>query len=269
MANTREKDVAVPSLVEYSRVQVSVEPPVARIQLHHPAYNVIDLQMMEELASALGHIEHRPQISIVIFRGSPQIFSAGVDIAAHTPDKIKVMLRRFHAVIRLLLKTKKITIAAVRGPCLGGGAELAMMCDLVYTSEQSHWQFPEIKLGCYPPVACAALSALVGQKRAAEMILTGRSFTGQQAQAIGLANEVLLDAEVDAGVEEAAQRVSSFSPAAIALAKKALVTWDPVQLESDLERAEKIYLEELIKTEDAQEGIDAFLQKRKPQWKGK
>ena len=88
------------------------------------------------------------------------------------------MLTKFHAVIRALLNTKKVTIAAVHGHCLGGGAELAMVCDVVYTSTTARWGFPEIKLGCYPPVACTALAALVGQKRASELILTGRTISG-------------------------------------------------------------------------------------------
>ncbi len=116
---------------------------------------------------------------MIVLSGEGKAFSAGVDVAAHTPDKVEEMLAKFHAVIRALVATKKVTIAAVHGHCLGGGAELAMMCDMVYTTESAQWGFPEIKLGCYPPVACAALAALVGQKRAAELILTGRTIDGE------------------------------------------------------------------------------------------
>ena len=125
-----------------------------------------------------------------------------MDVAAHTPDKIEEMLTKFHTVIRALVATKKVTIAAVHGHCLGGGAELAAVCDIAYTTDSAQWGFPEIKLGCYPPVACTALAALVGQKRAAELILTGRTIDGKEAAEIGLANRAVTDSKLNAAVEE-------------------------------------------------------------------
>src|ERR1700685_2134595 len=111
-----------------------------------------------------------------------------------------MMLLKCHAVIRAVVASKKVTIAEVRGHCLGGGAEMAMVCDLVYTSASAQWGFPEIKLGCYPPVACTALAALVGQKRAAELILTGRMIGGAQAAEIGLATHAVPDERLGAAV---------------------------------------------------------------------
>ena len=166
---------------DLSRLMVEIVPPVARITLRHPPLNVIDIPMMEELAQSLAEIEARPDVSAIILGGEGKAFSVGVDVAAHTPDKVEEMLTKFHSVIRALVATKKVTIAAVHGHCLGGGAELAMICDIVYTTESAQWGFPEIKLGCYPPVACTALAALVGQKRAAELILTGRTIGGQRS----------------------------------------------------------------------------------------
>ena len=191
------------------RLAVDISPPVARIALRHPPLNVIDIPMMEELAQTLAEIESRPDVSVVVLSGEGKAFSAGVDVAAHTPDKVEEMLAKFHAVIRALVATRKVTIAAVHGHCLGGGAELAMVCDMVYTTESAQWGFPEIKLGCYPPVACTALAALVGQKRAAELILTGRTISGKEAAEIGLANRAVPDeklaAAVDRTVQESAQ----------------------------------------------------------------
>ena len=170
--------------------------------------------------------------------------------------------------IRALVSSKKVTIAAVHGHCLGGGAELAMVCDLVYTAENASWGFPEIKLGCYPPVAATALAALVGQKHAADLILTGRSITGTEAARIGLANRAVADA-TEVAVQEAVQQLSKLSPAALAITKKANYAWDSMHFDKGLARAEKIYLEELMKTEDVHEGINAFLEKRLPVWKGR
>src|SRR6202042_1874337 len=174
-----------------ARLFVGLHPPVARIALHHAPLNVIDIPMMEELALTLTEIELHADVSTLVLSGEGKAFSVGVDVAAHTPDKVQEMLAKFHAVVRALVATKKVTVAAVHGHCLGGGAELAMVCDVVYTTESAQWGFPEIKLGCYPPVACTVLAALVGQKHAAELILTGRSMSGKEAAEIGLANHAV------------------------------------------------------------------------------
>ncbi len=251
------------------RVAVKIDSPVARIVLRYPPLNVIDVAMMEELAQRLAEIEVRADIVVIVLSGDGRAFSAGVDVAAHTPDKIVEMLAKFHTVIRALIGSKKVTVAAVHGPCLGGGAELAMVCDIVYTTESAQWGFPEIKLGCYPPVACTALAALVGQKRAAELILTGRTITGTEAAAMGLATHALPDAKLDGAVEECVDGLRKLSPAALAVTKKATYAWDAMHFDKGLARAEKIYLEELMKTADAHEGIRAFMEKREPKWTGK
>src|SRR5260370_19380450 len=145
-------------------------------------------RMGEESQERPKGFEPRHDISVILFEGDSSAFSAGVDIKAHLPEQIHEMLTSFHAVIRAIVASCKVTIAAVRGACLGGGAELAAVCDMVYTARDATWGFPEIKLACYPPVAAVALPSLVGQKRAAELILTGRQISGDEAVAIGLAN---------------------------------------------------------------------------------
>jgi cyclohexa-1,5-dienecarbonyl-CoA hydratase len=252
-----------------TRLAVEVRPPVARISLNNPPRNVIDVPMMEELAQTLAELEAHTDVSAVVISGHGRAFSVGVDIAAHTPDKVENMLAKFHAVIRALVATKKVTIAGVHGHCLGGGAELAMVCDLVHTTEMAHWGFPEIKLGCYPPVAVTALAALVGQKHAADLILTGRSITGIEAAAMGLANRAVPEGQLAAAVEESVKYFMELSSAALAVTKKAVYAWDSIHFDKGLARAEKIYFEDLVKLEDAQEGIQAFLEKRAPKWRGK
>jgi len=248
---------------------VEIAPPLARIVLHHPPLNVIDIAMMERLSESLADIERRTDASIIVLRGEGKSFSAGVDVAAHTPERIEEMLQKFHGVIRTIVATKKVTIAAVDGHCLGGGAELAMLCDMVYTTESAHWGFPEIRLGCYPPVACTALAALVGQKRAAELILTGKMINGSEAAEIGLATRAVADGELEKAVAACIEQLGKLSPAALAIAKKASYAWDSMHFDKGLARAEKIYLEDLMKTADAQEGIRAFIEKREPRWSGR
>jgi len=249
----------------FTSITLDLSPPCARITLNRPPLNVIDLRMMDELRASLEQIETRADVSVIVFAGSERAFSSGVEIAEHTSDKIHATLGAFHSVIRSVVATKKLTVASVRRHCLGGGAELALMCDVVYASPDSVWGFPEIKLACYPPVACVALSAIVGQKLAAEITLTGRTLTGEEALAAGLVNAIADDPE--ALVEECLQRVGQLSSAALAVAKKAFYAWESIHFDKGLARAEQIYFEDLMKLQDAHEGVAAYLEKRRPNWR--
>jgi len=235
--------MAIQTSTKFSRVTLSYHPPVAHVSLQNPPLNVIDIAMMEEMAEALVEIEARPDVLVIVFAGSGKHFSAGVDIAAHTADKVEAMLAKFHAVIHLLVSSKKVSIAAVHGHCLGGGAELALVCDLV--------------------------AGVVGQKHAADLILTGRSISGKEAANIGLANRAVSSEEVESVLQESIEHLKTLSSAALAVTKKAIYAWDSIHFDKGLARAEKIYLDDLMTTEDAQEGINAFLQKREPLWKGR
>ena len=251
----------------FNRILVDLEVPVVRITLNNPPLNVIDLEMMGELLAALEQIEAIAEISAIVFMGSERVFSSGVNIAAHAPESVRNMLTAFHGVIRAVAATGKLTIASVRRHCLGGGAELALLCDIVYATPDSVWGFPEIKLACFPPVASVALASVIGQKLAAEMVLTGRTLSGQEALAAGLVNGVGNDP--DTLVAECMARVSQLSPAALALGKKAFYAWDSIHFDKGLARAEQIYLDELMKTADAKEGIRAHTERRRPIWVGK
>jgi cyclohexa-1,5-dienecarbonyl-CoA hydratase len=254
---------------KFTRISLEIKDRVARVTLQNPPLNVIDLQMMDELAQTLTEIDARSNVAVIVLDGAGKVFSAGVDVAAHTPDKVEQMLAKFHGMIRTLVATKKVTVATIHGHCLGGGAELAMVCDLVYTNENAQWGFPEIKLGCYPPVACAALASLVGQKRAAELILIGRTISGTDAATMGLATRAVAEHELTHATEEAISQLHNLSPATLAVTKKVCYAWDAMHFDKGLARAEKIYLEDLMKTADAHEGIRAFLEKRPPKWQGK
>src|SRR5438309_10891335 len=258
-----------PIVSSSQRLHVEAEGRMARITRTHPPLNVIDFQMMDELQAALQQLEQRKEVSVMIISGADRAFSAGVDVAVHTPELVHTMLQKFHGIILALVKFPKITIAEVHGVCLGGGAELAMVCDMCFTTPDAKWGFPEITLGCYPPVACTALASLVGQKRAADLIFTGRTFSGEEAAAWGLANEAQPEGALQEAIQRTVDHLLKLSPAALAVAKKAFYAWDSMHLDKGLARAEKIYLEELMQTEDVKEGIAAWMEKRKPVWKGK
>jgi cyclohexa-1,5-dienecarbonyl-CoA hydratase len=248
---------------------VSLQAPVARIILANPPVNVIDVAMMDELQTALKEVEKSSDIVAVVFGGSDRAFSAGVDIEAHLPEHVETTVTKFDALLRAIMTTSKITIATVRGTCLGGGAELAAICDLVFTADSANWGFPEISLGCFPPAACAILSEVIGPKHASELILTGRQMSGEDAMRVGLANEALPEDELAEIIDDTSDRLGQLSPAALKLAKKALRTWDLESFDRNVKQAEEIYFQELMKTEDAVEGVRAFLDKRPPRWKGR
>jgi cyclohexa-1,5-dienecarbonyl-CoA hydratase len=252
-----------------NRVRIELHGPVARITFTHPPLNVFGFELMDECSEALTKIEAQPNVVAVALSGEGRAFSAGVDVAVHAPDKIQTMFQKFHGLIMKLVKSPKITIAKVHGACLGGGAELAMVCDMCFTTPEAKWGFPEITLGCYPPVACTALAALVGQKLAADLIFTGRTFSGEAAAAWGLANATQPEDRLEAEIQSRLDHLVKLSPAALAHAKKAFYAWDSIHLDKGLARAEKIYVEELMKTEDASEGVQAWMEKRKPVWKGR
>ena len=253
----------------YKTLMTTEQPPIARVILSHPPLNILDFQMMEELTAFLDEVEGRADISAIVFAGSDRAFSAGVDVKIHTPDKIQQMLEKFHGVIRKLATTRKVTIAAVRGHCLGGGAELAAICDMVFTTDEATWGFPEISLAAFPPVAAVILPAIVGQKHAADLVLTGRQITGEEAMRIGLANEAVPEDELAELVEETAERLSKLSPSALAVCKKAVYAWDAIHFDKGLVRAEQLYTNELMALADAKEGIRAFMEKREPKWSAK
>lgn len=252
-----------------SQIELSIRPPIARVRMVNPPLNILEIPMMNELQHALWEIEGQADISTIVIEGDGRAFSAGVDIKAHVPEQIHEMLTTFHALIRLVVGSRKVTMAAVHGACMGGGAELASVCDIVYTARDATWGFPEIKLGCYPPVATVALPALIGQKRASELIFTGRQISGDEAVAIGLANRSVRAEELAGLVQATLEELAQMSPAALAHAKKSMYAWDAVHFDKGLARAEKIYLDELISTADAREGIIAFLEKRPAKWTGK
>jgi cyclohexa-1,5-dienecarbonyl-CoA hydratase len=160
----------------------------------------------------------------------------------------------------------QVTVALIRGLCLGGGCEIASSCDLLLASDDSCFATPEIRVGCYPPVALTRFPALMGYHRAAEMILTGRRFSAQEALAMGLINRILPKTELDQGLEALLDELRGHSGAVMRMTVKGLRELSLKGFADDLRRSEIIYREELLPTQDAAEGIQAFLQKRRPHW---
>jgi cyclohexa-1,5-dienecarbonyl-CoA hydratase len=241
---------------------------VLTLTLDRPPLNVLNIPMIEALASALEAAAGDKAVSVVHLRGAgAKGFSAGVDVADHTPDRIRPMLEAFHRIFRTLNRMDPVSVAEVFGACLGGGCELATMCDFAIASESSKIGQPEIELACFPPVAAAAFGGLIGPKRAADLILTGRVIDGKEAERIGLVSRCVPADALQAETRSLVDRLAARSRPVLALTKRALRACHPGAFEKSLTEAERIYLEDLTATEDMREGMNAFMEKRSPVWK--
>jgi cyclohexa-1,5-dienecarbonyl-CoA hydratase len=248
-------------------VLVETKKRVVAITWDRPPLNVLDMAILGELDRVLSDCATTPGVDVVVLRGAgKRAFSAGVDIRDHTREKVPEMLDTVHGVVRKLLALPQVTIAAVRGACLGGGCEVASSCDLIVASEGSSFATPEIHVGCYPPVALARFSSLIGYHRAAEMILTGRRFSAREAQSMGLINRVVAEDDLDNGLEALVNELLGKSGAVLRLALKGLRELSLRDFNRALKRSEEIYCRELLQTRDVEEGVKAFLDKRQPNW---
>jgi len=238
------------------------------ITWERPPLNVFDLALLREMDQALTACAQDAEVDVAVFQGAgTRAFSAGVDIRDHTREKVPEMLETVHGVIRKMLALPQVTIAAVRGLCLGGGCEIASSCDLILAGEDGRFATPEILVGCYPPVALARFAQLIGYHRAAEMILTGRRFSAREAEAFGLINRVADVEQFDSGVSELVNELTSKSGSVLRLTLKGLRERSCDGFEQALKRSEEIYCRELLRTEDVEEGVSAFLEKRAPNWR--
>ena len=249
-------------------IRVRTEGRTTWITLNRPPLNILDIAMMRELDHALTDVIKLSDF--IIFEGAgSKGFSAGAEVKDHTPDRVADMLHAFHAIFRMLARADCVTIAAVHGLCLGGGCELATFCNFVVSTESAQFGQPEIKLGCFPPVAVVTFPVLVGLRSALDLILTGRTISAAEAKQLGLITRVVPDDGLAAGVEGLLGELRKLSPAVIHLSRWALLDRAGMDFEKSLGDAEQLYLEELMQTADAQEGIRAFLEKRAPAWQGR
>lgn len=242
----------------------------AEIVLDRPPLHILDLATLHALDQAVATVAELEGLQWVVVRSEgTRAFSAGVAIEDHVPETIPTLLAVFHRALRRLFALEPPTLAAVDGHCLGGGMELALACDLVLASERSRFGQPEIALGCFPPVAAALLPRRIGPGPALDLVLTGRTITARRAAELGLVTRLVPDGALAGAVEELCSELSAHSAVALRLAKKAARAGMPEGelFERALAEAERIYVEELARSEDMAEGVDAFLEKRPPQWR--
>jgi cyclohexa-1,5-dienecarbonyl-CoA hydratase len=255
----------------YQHIRFRVEDRVARVTFARPPLNIFTIAMMGEVDRALTACMSLRDVVAVVFDSAEgsRSFSAGVSVEEHQPETVYRMLESFHNVFRTLEQLAKPAVAVVDGSALGGGCELVAACDIVVAASRAKFGQPEIKLGVFPPVAAVLLPRLVGERRARELLLTGEIFDAQEALRLGLVSHVVESGQLEAKLQEILARLRELSAPALEMTRRALDAARGRPFLEALARVEDLYLNELMKTEDAQEGVKAFMEKRKPDWRNK
>ncbi|MDP2480124.1 MAG: enoyl-CoA hydratase-related protein [Candidatus Palauibacterales bacterium] len=250
-----------------SRVRCERDGGILRLVLDRPPLNVADVAMLEALDAALRSEAASPDTRVVVLAGAGRAFCAGADVADHVPARAPQMIRVFGRVIRGLLDLEVPSVAAVHGAALGGGCELAMACDLVWAREDARLGQPEVRVGAFPPAAAALLPRLVGPQAALDLVLTGRTIGAEEALRMGLVSRVLPVDSFEAEVRSMAAELAGLSRPVLGVARRAVREAIGRPPGTALDRAESLYLEDLLPLRDAAEGVAAFMEKREPAWR--
>jgi cyclohexa-1,5-dienecarbonyl-CoA hydratase len=242
---------------------------VAKITLNHPPVTIMDIPTMREMNLALESLQGDKESKVLLFGATGKAFCAGVDVKDHTVDKVGEMVEVFHRIFRQMWSLEIPTVAAVNGAALGGGCELVTCCDMVIASDRATFGQPEIQVGVYPPVAAVVFPRLMPHMKAMELLLTGAVVDAQEAERLGIVNKVVPVDSFDDDVTGFVSKLTALSGIVLRLTKRAALQGMTLGFEEALRLSEDLYLNHLMKTEDATEGLQAFVEKRKPVWKDK
>jgi len=255
----------------FQTINFQIDNSVARLTLNSPPLNIINIPMMAEMSEAMESLRDKPAVRALVIdtvEGS-KAFSAGVDVADHTADKVRDMIHGFHHVFRLLVELNIPSLAVVNGAALGGGCELAIFCDMIVASERAKFGQPEIKVGCFPPVAAVLLAQLIPRSRALELLLTGETISAAEAYQLGLVNRVVPPEALAATADELTNKLAGLSGSILRFTRKAARLGEGDTFVQALGAVEKLYLDEMMQTHDVHEGLAAFMEKRAPVWQDK
>jgi cyclohexa-1,5-dienecarbonyl-CoA hydratase len=257
------------SIAEYEFVNVRLQGGVARMTLNRPEHNLLNETMLRELAEGIEYVGSREEIKIILLDSACKVFCGGIEVGEYTSQRVFQMLDAFHAAFAAMVDVAKPVVCVVNGPAIGGGAELAAFGDMVIASSKARFAQPEITIGMFPPLASTILPYLVGPKVALELVLTGEPVNAERALELGLVNRLVPEAQLEATVEELLSRMSGQSGAVLTMAKKAILGGMGLSLRDGLKHSMSIFLNELYRLEDSQEGLHALVEKRKPNWKNR
>jgi cyclohexa-1,5-dienecarbonyl-CoA hydratase len=262
-----DQGVYAPAVEPFRFVHVDAVQGIARITLNRPPANVLSVELMQELASAIESLEYQREVKLVVFHGTGRYFSAGFELADHLGDRAYMMLEAFRRVFEAIAKVDKPTLAVVAGPALGAGSILAAGCDIVLAAQSAKFGHPEIRGGVFNTIAAALLPRLVGRKRAYELLLLGSSFTAAEAERIGLISRAVPDERLEAEAAALVQRLQESSAPVMQLVRRAIAGGLDLAYDEAVRHAEDVYLNQLLATQDVEEGLKAVAEKRRPAWK--
>lgn len=249
----------------YEDLSVEHTEPVGRISIDRPPANVLSEGTIEELRTAFAELD-TPDRKVIVVTGQEGTFSAGVEVEDHLGDSLAPMIRQFADLFRTILSLETVTIASVEGVALGGGCELVAGCDMAVASAEAEFGQPEIKLGTFPPVAAAMFPAIMGQKQAFELVMTGETVSAEEAHRLGFVNAVVPPAELEAETRRYADGIAEKSATVLGMARQGFyeaASQDAFGTAIELANDHAI---EITSTADGQEGLTAFMEKREPQW---
>ncbi len=252
------------------KVQYEHDNSVAKITLHDgTGGNILDNKMMTELTDFLASVRHMPSLKLITFEGEGKHFSFGASVAEHTRDQSEKMLETFHGLFYTLMDINIPTLARISGQCLGGGFELPLACHFIFTDKTAKIGQPEIVLGVFAPPASIMLPMRVGFTKAEELLLTGKIIGAEEAKQIGLVNDVFEDKEtMNAALDEwIAKYILPRSASSLRYAVRAVRKPFNQTMRTYMPMLTDLYNKEMMKSHDANEGINAFIEKRKPTWK--
>ena len=254
---------------QFEFVKMRIEESVARLTLNRPEHNLLNEAMLREVADGIMFAGESDGVKLIVLDSACKVFSGGIDIGEYTSQRVFQMLDAFHAAFAAMLEVGKPVICVVNGPAIGGGAELAAFGDLVIATPKARFAQPEITIGVFPPLASTILPFLVGPKTALEIILTGEPVTAERALELGLVTRLVPEAQLEQTVGELVARIAAHSGPVLSMAKRAILGGMGLSLREGLKQSMNIFLNELYKLEDSQEGLRALVEKRKPNWKNR
>ena len=242
---------------------------VARITLNRPKFNMMNIEMIDEMSNQVEDLLNDDELKCLAFNAEGKHFCTGVEVGDHKPEKVDTMIATFNRLLGLLDQLEIPIIAIVQGFCLGGGMELAIACDSIVAGKSAKFGQPEIKVGFFPPYAAIRLPQLIGPAKAIEICTTGKFYSAEESQVMGMVAHAVEDDQLNEAAEKLIKEIQYNSPLLIRLNKRAVKQHLGLDFKPALDGASDLFLNTMMKTEDTLEGIASYEEKRKPEWKNK
>ena len=254
---------------DFQFLKLQIDGPVARMTLSRPDHNLLNEDYLREIADGITHAGENQDVKLIVLDSACKAFCGGIDVGEYTSERVFQMLDAFHSVFTGMIETSKPVLTVINGPAIGGGAELAAFGDLVIATPKARFAQPEITIGVFPPLASTILPFLVGPKVALELVLLGEPISAERALDLGIVNRLVPDAQLEHTVNDLISRLTGHSGPVLTMAKRAILGGMGLSLRDGLKNSMDIFLNELYRLEDSQEGLRALVEKRKPNWKNR